>query len=164
MIRRNFILVLALMAAATGAETAQAATSTTTFGVTAGVLSSCQVGATALAFALYDPAAGSAIDAANVLTVICTAGTTYAIGLDAGTGSGATMAVRKMTSGTNLLNYTLYQNPGRTTVWGNTVPTDTVSAVAGILPGIINVYGRVFSGQNVPTGIYADLINVTLTY
>lgn len=162
--RRHLILLLALLAAATGAETAYAATATTTFGVSASVLPSCLVGATALAFGVYDPAAGTAIDAANALTVICTTGTVYAIGLDAGTGTNATTAVRKMSSGANLLNYTLYQNSGRTTVWGNTAPTDTLAGVAGILPAVINVYGRVFGSQNVQAGVYADLINVTLTY
>jgi spore coat protein U-like protein len=91
-------------------------------------------------------------------------GTPYKIGLDAGAGTGATVGSRKMTSGINLLNYTLYQETGRTTVWGNTVSTDTVNATASILPAIHTVYGRVLSGQNVPAGAYTDTINVTVTY
>ena len=142
----------------------QAVTTTTTFTVTATVLSSCLVAATPLVFGNYDPAAGVALDATNTVTATCTTGTAYDIGLDAGAGSGATVASRKTTSGANLLNYTLYQNPGRTTVWGNTIATDTVTATATILPTVHTVYGRIFSGQNVTAGVYGDTINVTLTY
>lgn len=44
------------------------------------------------------------------------------------TGVGATVAVRKMTSGANTLDYYLYQDSGHTQVWGETSGTDTVSS------------------------------------
>jgi spore coat protein U-like protein len=142
----------------------QAATTTTTFSVTATVLTSCLVVATPLAFGSYDPAVVAPLDATNTVTVTCTIGTPYNIGLNAGGGTGADVASRKMTSGVNLLNYTLYQETGRTTVWGNTVLTDTVNATALITPTVHSVYGRVFSGQYIPAGIYTDTISVTVTY
>jgi spore coat protein U-like protein len=143
---------------------AHAVTATTTFAVTATVLTSCLVDATSLVFGNYDAAAGTALDVNNTVTATCTTGTSYDIGLDAGTGSGATIASRKMTFGANLLNYSLYQNVGRTTVWGDTIATDTLAATATALPTIHTVYGRVFGSQNVPAGAYNDTINVTLTY
>lgn len=161
---RKSILVLSLLAASIGTETAQAATTTTTFPVTAAVLSVCLVSATSLAFGSYDSTSATPLDATNTVTATCTIGTAYNVGLDAGAGTGATVASRKMTSGANLLNYTLYQNAGRTTVWGNTVGTDTVSATAIVTPTAHTVYGRVFSGQNVAAGSYADTITVTVTY
>lgn len=142
---------------------AQALEATTTFAVTATVISTCIVAATPLAFGNYD-ASGADTDATNTVTVTCTSGTSYDVGLDAGGGSGATVATRKMTSGANTLDYTLYSDAGRTTVWGDTVGTDTVNATAGVLPTAHTVYGRIPSGQYVPTGLYTDTINVTVTY
>lgn len=161
---RKSVLVLGLLAASIGAGTSQAATSTTTFAVSATVLSTCLVVATPLAFGNYDPTSETALDATNTVIVTCTYGTAYNVGLNAGAGIGATVALRKMTYGANLLNYTLYQNSGRTTVWGNTVGTDTVSATAGLPPTTHTVYGRVPIGQSAPIGLYADTINVTVTY
>src|SRR6516164_6456066 len=66
------------------------------------------------------------VDNTSTLQVQCTNTTPYNIGLDAGTGSGATMAARKMTSGGATVTYSLYSDSGRSTVWGNTVGTDTV--------------------------------------
>lgn len=161
--RREIILSLAALTA-TAAGTAQAATATSTFAVSAAVLTSCQVTATPLAFGAYDPAAGSAIDAANSLVVTCTTGTPYTVGLNAGAGAGATVAIRKMNNGPDLLNYSIYSDAARTSIWGATVGTNTFAATAGVLPATIPVYGRVFAGQNVTAGAYTDLINVTVNY
>lgn len=143
---------------------AHAATTTTTFPVTATVLTSCVVTATPLVFGNYDPTSATPLDAANTLIVTCTTGTAYNVGLDAGTGSGATVTIRKMTSGANTLNYTLYQEAARTTIWGNTPPTNTVNATAVVLPTTHTICGRVSGGQNVPASLYADTITVTVTY
>jgi spore coat protein U-like protein len=164
MMNRKSILVLGILAASIGMVTVQAATTTTTFAVSATVLTTCEVVATPLVFGNYNPTDVSDLDAANTATVTCTTGTAYNVGLDAGTGSGATVSSRKMTSGTDLLNYTLYQDAARTTVWGETIGTNTVSATAGVLPTVHNIYGKVVNGQNVPTGSYADTITVTVTF
>ncbi|WP_163312923.1 spore coat protein U domain-containing protein, partial [Klebsiella aerogenes] len=68
----------------------------------------------------------------------------YNIGLNAGTGTGATVASRKMTgTGGALVNYTLYSDNNRTTVWGQTIGTDTVSASGSGAAQSYTVYGRV---------------------
>lgn len=161
---RKFLLTLVLGAASIGAGSAQATTATATFPVSATVLSTCLVAATPLLFGNYDPNSTADLDATNTVTVTCTSGASYDVGLDAGTGTGATVASRKMSFGTNVLNYTLYQDATRTTVWGNTVGTDTVNATATAGSNIHTVYGRVPSGQNVPAGAYTDNITVTVTY
>src|ERR1700681_1019240 len=48
------------------------------------------------------------LDRSSTVQVQCTDGTPYNIGLDAGIGPGATVAVRKMTSGGAGVNYSLY--------------------------------------------------------
>jgi len=146
-------------------STVQAATATTSFLVTATVLKFCAVVATPMAFGDYT----SSTDAigTSTITVTCTNGTAYDIGLDAGGAAGATVTTRQM-SGTTVtaarLNYFLYSDSSRTVNWGNTVGTDTVHLTAGATPIISTVYGRVPAGQFVAPDAYLDTINVTVTY
>jgi spore coat protein U-like protein len=88
----------------------------------------------------------------------------YNIGLDAGTGSGATVATRKLTSGSNTINYMLYCDSGRSIVWGNTVGTNTVSGTGSGDPQSYTVYGRVPAQTTPAAGTYNDTITVTVTY
>jgi spore coat protein U-like protein len=90
--------------------------------------------------------------------------TPYNIGLDAGTGTGATVAARKMTNGANTITYSLYSDSGRTTVWGNTVGTNTVSATGNGASQTYTVYGRVPSQTTPAAATYTDTITVTVTY
>jgi spore coat protein U-like protein len=155
-------LVLAAIALPAGAWAAQ---TTTTFPVNATVLKACVVTANPLNFGSYDPTAATNLDGSTTLNVLCTVGTAYTVGLNAGTGSGSTVTTRKMTNGANALNYALYQETGRTNNWGNTAGTDTPAATtAPIVPTVHTVYGRVTPGQNVPAGAYTDTITVTVNY
>jgi spore coat protein U-like protein len=149
---------------ATGSQIASAATTTTTFTVSATVTNNCTVSATNHAFGAYTPSAVPPTDATSTLTVNCTVGAGYNVGLDAGTGSGATVTTRKMTSGANTLNYSLYQDALRSTVWGNTVGTDTVAGIGTGLNVGHTVYGRIPASQNVAAGSYSDTITVTVTF
>jgi spore coat protein U-like protein len=133
--------------------------------VSATVQSACIVAATALSFGSYNPTSASNTDATTTLSVTCTSGTSYTVGLNAGTGSGATVTSRKMTNGGNTLGYALYQDSSRTTNWGNTPGTDTpASATAGSSAATLTVYGRITAGQNVPAATYTDSITVTVNY
>jgi spore coat protein U-like protein len=69
-----------------------------------------------------------------------------------------------MGSAGNMLGYFLYQNVGRTTVWGNTVGTAPSSVAGTGAPQNFTVYGAVTGGQNVPTGSYTDTVVATVTF
>jgi spore coat protein U-like protein len=129
------------------------------------VASTCIVGTSTLAFGSATSAAIQAgnIDATGTVSVNCTTGSAYTIALDAGGGTGATAASRKMTSGTNLLSYTVYTTAARTTVWDATGPGSVTGTGTGALQSI-SAYGRIFSGQTVPAATYTDTVNVTVTY
>lgn len=161
-------LRLGLMAVALGlSPAAYAATAIGTMSVTATVASSCIVGASSLAFGSVTSAAIQAgnIDAVGAVTVNCTTGSAYTVSLDAGSGSGATVAIRKMTSGANILNYSIYTVAGRTTVWGDTTAASvTVAGTGNGTVQSISAFGRIFSGQTVPAASYTDTVNVTITY
>jgi spore coat protein U-like protein len=158
---RHALLCLALLA---GTQAALAQTSTSTFAVTATVLPSCTVvGGVPLAFGIVTP--GVQRDGSVAVTATCTVGTPYTLALDAGTGSGATVALRRMTSGGSTLDYTLYQDVARTTPWGDgTAGTSTRSSTGTGLLQTFTVYGRVPSSAAAAVGVYTDTITVTATY
>lgn len=156
------IAAASILLSTTGAVTA--ATETTTFQVEATVISGCNVSATNLAFGNYDPLSLLDQDGTSTITVQCSLGTTYDIGLDPGSGAGATVAARKMTKGADTLTYSLYQDLARLLVWGNTVDSDTLPGIGTGLAIPQVVYGRIPAGQNVNTGSYSDTVTVTVTF
>jgi spore coat protein U domain-containing protein, fimbrial subunit CupE1/2/3/6 len=141
-----------------------AATTTSTFTVQVTLTASCTINsASTLNFGSQGVLLAN-VDQTSTIQVQCTDTTPYNIGLDAGTGSGATVAVRKLTSGGATVNYSLYSNAGRTTVWGNTVSTDTVAATGNGAAQSYTVYGRVPPQTTPAPGTYTDTITVTVTY
>jgi len=134
--------------------------------VSATVTANCSLSTSPVEFGDINTISGSSIDAAGGITVTCTGGTAWTASAGAGSGSGATLLSRRMTSGSNTLNYMLYTNSGRTTIWGD--GTGTTGRITGTGSGssqAITVYGRIPSGQgSVPAGIYGDTVQVTLSY
>lgn len=157
-------IVVALGAACVWAEAAFADDDTDTFTVSANVLATCEVTANDLAFGDYDPVAPSNLDAATTLSVTCTNGTPYNVGLDLGVGGGAATATRYMVNGGDTLGYTLYRNALRTQLWGETIGANTLSGVGTGSAATIDVYGRVPMQQAAPSGAYQDTITVTVTW
>lgn len=155
--------VLALVFAVSAPATAQL---TDSFDVTATVIDSCTLAAgNTLAFGDYDPNAADK-DGTTTVSVSCTTGTDAAVGIDGG-GAGDTAArvMALSTDPTETLAYQLYSDSGRSTVWGNTTGTDTVSfSGAGVLSTEdLDVYGRIPQGQDVEVGDYSDTVTVSLT-
>jgi len=104
-------------------------------------------------------------DASGTVTVQCTNTTPYSIGLSAGSAPGATVANRAMRSGGGAqVTYSLYTNSDRSTVWGNTVSTDTQSSTGTGSDQAFTVYGRVPPQTTPAPATYTDTITVTVTY
>ena len=141
-----------------------AATSTTTFQVTATVSPGCVISATNHDFGIYTPSSPTDnINGSNTLTATCTLAVPYTLGLNAGVGTGATAAVRKMTrvGGTEMLNYSLYQTVDRLAVLSD------VLTLPGMGTGLAighPVFGTIPASQNVPAGNYADTVTATITF
>ena len=143
-------------------------TTTTTFNTNASVAARCNVSAANLSFGAINPLS-SQVDATTALTVNCTKNSPYTVGLDAGTTTGATIAQRKMANGADIMNYNLYTDAARTTIWGNSAvaPLWVSGTGAGLATAqTLTVYGRVASGQtNLAVGNYQEnTITVTVTY
>ncbi len=158
---RSFIILTIVVVP----NTAWATDSTTTMGVSATVLNACLVTATNMAFGSYNPTSSTPTDATSTINVTCTPGTSFNVGLNAGSTGGATVSTRQMLNGATPLGYALYSNAGRSTNWGNTPGTDTVAQTAStILPISFTVYGRISPQQDVGAGSYTDTVTVTVSY
>ncbi len=123
-------------------------------------LFTCSVSSPAVNFGNYS---GTQVTpGATPVSVSCPLLFSYNIGLNAGTGAGATTTTRKMTGPSGAtLNYQLFQNASHTTNWGNTVGTDTVSGTGSGLAQTLNIYPLLPTGQNNVPGTYIDTITVS---
>lgn len=157
-------MICAAISALSWAGSAHAATDTDTFQVTATVVASCDVDAADLGFGNYDPVSATPQDATGSMVVRCTNGTGYTIAMNAGAGSGATVASRHMTSGGNALTYSLYRDAARNTVWGENTGVNTVAGTGNGAAQNLTIYARIPAQQTAPAGAYTDTVTVTLTY
>lgn len=162
-------LLKTTMIAAAGlllANSALALEATTTFQVTATVADSCLVSATDLNFEAYDSVAATALDGTSTITVTCTAETPYTIGLDAGGGTPAatTRAMTGNDGASTQLDYELYTETNRTSVWGDIGGTTVAQSALTGGPIDYTVYGQIPALQYVLAASYVDTINVTVDY
>jgi spore coat protein U-like protein len=166
------VLVIALGLAA--GDVAYAAQASGTLTVTARLGGTCRFNppsttAFTLAFGTYTPAAGN-LDASTTFRVQCSNGIPYQIALDGG-GSGS-MLNRQMTATgapAEKIDYQLYTDAPRTTVWGNgTGGTAVQSGVGTAAPRTLTVYGRIpDAGANLSAAVradYRDTVTITVTY
>jgi len=159
--------VAACTALALGARSASAATATANLAVSATVTNNCTISTAALAFGSYDPVVANAstdLDGTGTVTIACTKGSTATVGL--GLGANVSGTTRRLSDGsTNYLTYELYQDSGRTTVWGNSGAA-LLSPVAAPSKAARNfsVYGRVVSNQDVAAGSYTDTVVATVNF
>ena len=160
---------LALGVLAAGA--ANAGTATSSFQVTATVLSTCSATATAVAFPNYTPG-GGAVTANGTISVKCTNTSPYTVALNAGSSTGDAFTQRLMTlaAGTATLQYNLYTTAGFATVFGDgTGTTAKASGTGAGLATAVNttVYGQLLdstANQAAAPGSYSDTITVTIAY
>lgn len=138
------------------------------------IICSCSIAINSIVnFGTYNPLPGNAADTAGKFTVTCglTLGLldTYTVTLSKG-GSNS-YAPRKMSSGSNTLDYNLYIDAARTAVWGDGSAGTSIVSDASLLTllGTVvreyDVYGRILPNQqSTPVGTYNDTITITVTY
>ncbi|HEY0232879.1 MAG TPA: spore coat U domain-containing protein [Dokdonella sp.] len=138
-------------------------TGTYPFSSSASVASRCQL-ATASDMNFGSPASNFAgnIDQVSGISMTCTNGTAWQIGLD--NGQSALATTRRMIGGSSYVVYELYRDTGRTLRWGNTLNSDTLSGSGSGNTQTLSVYGRVAPQAGAAAGSYSDKITVTITY
>jgi spore coat protein U-like protein len=155
------------------AGSAQAASKTATFGVSATVAPNCLVSAANLAFGNYlgDPDTPVNVDSSSDISVRCSKNAAYTLALNAGSTAGATVAQRLLAGpGTEKLQYNLFTTAGRNIVFGDGSGSSVTQGGTGT--GMANVltttvYGRLPDNafnQAAATGAYSDTVTVSITY
>ena len=142
---------------------ADAATKTATFNVTAVVVSDCTISADHLDFGNVGILTAN-VDADAEIRVLCTTGTEYQVGLDAGSGTGSTVQDRYMANGSDTLKYQMYKDVARVQVWGDIPPTDTASGVGTGNEDVLTIYGRIPVQSPPAPGNYISTVTATITY
>ncbi|MGA2888071.1 MAG: spore coat U domain-containing protein [Terracidiphilus sp.] len=155
--------VLGLLALGLTSTSAVAATTTANITVTATVGASCTVGVTNLTFGTYTPATQA--QASSSVTVTCSNGWAYQVGLNAGLTTGASVTTRQMgiTQPAGGLNYSLLTGSYTGANWGNTTPT-WVTGTGNGAAQVLTVYGVIPANQFVTAGSYTDTIIATVNY
>lgn len=135
---------------------------TTTLSVSANVVASCEVTAGDLAFGEYRPLDGMAQDGSAQITVKCTLGTPYEIGLNLGSHQDG--STRRMSDGSaHFLEYALFKDAAYSEAWTESTP-GLVSGNGTGLDELHTVYGRIPAAQVVSPGSYSDTVNVNVTF
>jgi spore coat protein U-like protein len=166
---RKILTTAAVAAVLVGANGTQAATTTTTFVVSATVVKTCSVSAGALAFTNYTPG-GGAVTNSSTVNVNCTKTTPFTVALNGGTTTGGTVAQRLMANGANTLEYNLFTTNTYATVFGDGSGTSATqsSTGAGVATAVpFTVWGQLpdsANNKNAVPGAYTDTITVTVTY
>jgi len=140
-------------------------TTTTTFQTRVTIAATCTIGgATTLDFG--SPGLLTAnVDQTSTIQVTCTNTTPFNIGLDKGA-NGLSVTSRLMKGGPSneTIQYSLFSDSSRLTIWGNTVGVDTVSAIGNGSSQSFTVYGRILLQITPAPGTYTDTVTVTVTY
>ena len=157
------------LSTALAAGTADASTTTGNLGASTTVIggNSATITTQPVAFPSYNPVNTAPTDGQGNVGVAATAGLPYTIAL--GGGLAAAPPQRRLQSGVNMLNYNLYLDSTRTSVWGEGTlgfPGGTRAGSGTGTATTINhpVFGRIPSGQGVPAGSYSDTVVVTVTF
>jgi len=148
-------------------------TSSANMSVTANIGMNCTISTADIAFGAYDPIVTHAsvdLDAQGSVTTTCTVGSAGKViigqGLDPADNSSDIDPLRRMggPSEGDYLNYQVYSDAGRSTIWANDTDygkTYNASGSAEVMP----VYGRVGAGQTAAVkGSYTDTLLVTVNY
>jgi spore coat protein U-like protein len=162
--KRLLIAATALIGILT-VQDALAATAGSTISVSASVGTACGVSATPLLFRTVAPGANTTTGTATV-TVTCTSGGAYDVGLDYGANSNP--GTQRNLLGTNLgglVTYGLFQDSAAlTTPWGPVIGTNTLHETGNGSAQAWTVYGKIPGSQGPAGDAYTDTVNVTVTY
>lgn len=140
------------------------------FTVSAVVQSECTVAAFTLDFGNYDPLAAHAatpLDSSAPIDVRCTKNTLATAALSWGNNPAGGLR-RMISAGGVFLDYQVYLDPSRLSVW-DTTNTKSGTSVSKDVAVVLNpngavVYGRVFANQDVSADTYTDTLQAIVNY
>jgi spore coat protein U domain-containing protein, fimbrial subunit CupE1/2/3/6 len=120
---------------------------------------SCKgISVTPLAFGSYDVYGATPLDSAGTISYSCPPPALPSVTIDLGLAFGN--GRRRMSLGSEFLEYEIYLDAARTTVW----PSNNAIAVPQGNNSSVPFYGRVFPLQDVSVGTYTDTLVVTFNF
>ena len=127
--------------------------------------SSCNISTTSMSFGTRADL-NSAQTASNQISVTCTNGVKYSLGLNNGSNGGTSPTNRLMANSASgqKISYGIFQNSSLTQQWGSTAGADMISGTATGLTQVYNAYGQIPVQSTPLGGSYADTVVITLTY
>ena len=125
----------------------------------------CSITTTGVNFGPYNVFDTAPVDSTGSVRYQCSGNTpsfTIAIGL----GSSPTFAMRTLRNGSEALNYNLYLDAARTSIWGEGTSGTALFTVANPSGKAVSltIFGRIPAGQDVAAGSYSDSIVVTIQF
>jgi spore coat protein U-like protein len=117
------------------------------------------ISVTTLAFGNYDVYATTPLDTAGTILYSCPPPALPTVSISAGNGGSYSPRLMQLTGGTETLQYNVYVDAARTTVWGAT-PISVAQGNVQTVP----FYGRIFAQQDVSVGSYTDTLVVTFNF
>lgn len=138
-----------------------------TMTVTANVNAACKFpsAANTLAFGAYDPIgvnASTDLDSSSNFDVKCNKGTNVVLKLGLGLSPSGQQRRLKLDA-SNFLNYNLYSDATRTTIWNDTSNVISYTAASSTTE-TKTVYGRIPAGQDASAGSYSDTVIITADF
>lgn len=127
---------------------------------------SCTISVTSVAFGNYNVFTTTADDSTGTITYRCNS-SAMNISISLSDGSSSTYSPRTLRKGSEILQYNLYRNAARTTIWGNGTGGTSVYTSANP-PNNSNVsvtiYGRIPAQQDVSAGSYSDTVSAVINF
>jgi len=126
----------------------------------------CSISTTSVNFGSYNVFAGSATDSTGTVTINCN-GSAHNIVVTLSKGASSTYNPRTMLKGGETLNYNLYRDGARTSIWGDGsggTSTYTDANPPNNTDMNLTVYGRVPAGQDVSAGTYSDTVSAVINF
>lgn len=133
------------------------------------LLAECTISTTPVAFGTYSPTSATPHNGVGGVRTDCRHNDSPS-GISIGTGGSGSYTTRRMINGSSQLQYNLFSDASRTTVWGNgSGGTVTVSPPISQSIGQRRIreaviYGRIPARQNVRAGTYSDTMFVTVSF
>lgn len=159
---KNVVKISALLLLGVGvpAVSVFAGTATATFNVTASVGQTCTIASSVSDLSFDTIAPATAATAQTSLSITCSTGTAYQVGLSNGSNYNAG---RYLKSGANSIGYGLYQTSDSSTPWGNAVPNLYQGTGSGTAQAV-TVYGKTVIVASPVNGNYSDTITATVAW
>jgi len=125
----------------------------------------CTISTTSVSFGSYDVFASTPTDTTGTVSVTCTGNADVTITLTKG--SSSTFNPRMLGGGADTLNYNLYKDAARTSIWGDGTGSTSTYTQVGVPNNTaqnLTIYGRIPAAQDVRAGTYTDSVTVNIDF